>query len=102
MLRHFFHIHTYNNDNEKFEVGQVISTTKYNREGRFWIIPNDLEKMNLKKSEKNHLMIFLQDFHAFFYQMIFKRLDIGQKNSVIELVIFNVWKLNYYQGNMFV
>ena len=47
-------------------------------------------------------MIFLQDFHAFFYQMIFKRLDIGQKNSVIELVIFNVWKLNYYQGNMFV
>ena len=63
---HFFHIHTYNNDNEKFEVGQVISTTKYNREGTFLNYPKRFREDEFEKVRKESFNDFPSRFSCLF------------------------------------
>lgn len=66
---HFFHIHTFNSEEEKWSEGQIISTQ--NRGKRTFInYPKKFREEEFEKIRQGHLKTFLLDIHVYFYLKI--------------------------------
>lgn len=50
--KHFFHIHTYNTDDEKWQRGQVFSTEKFNRISTIKNIPKIIREREFENVRK--------------------------------------------------
>ena len=68
--KHFFHIHSYYTDNDKWQKGLVFSTKEFNRIGSITNPLKKIKRLNLKGLETNYIIICHLDIHAFSYLIL--------------------------------